>query len=502
MAVLLFPFRLLWSLFVILVPLLGVWVASSMMAYQNGPIWAIILIGALLFPIFPLLWELRAHTKYRRKIKDVEDPKPRLLSFWDRMTLRTLVLNGVFLAGLLSLFPQKGFTAISARGDWMLQNNQEEEAETARSILFASAEKLEWLYKLSMDNPYELSEDVKRDVVVKDTSKVKPPPTPSPKTNTWVKKPDPKNPVEKNPQPSSLYKVGRHQWPLEKGLHPVVVNMPNSVKTSPKDVATYIASKVSDPFMRVKALHDFVADRTAYDVAALKSIEARRPRPSQDAKTVFRDKKGVCEGYARLLAEMGKHTGDEIVYVVGVSRAGAERGSGVGHAWNGVKIEGSWYLIDATWNAGHVNGDTFTKKYKSDYLLTPPELFGINHLPDDPVWQLRKKPITRGEFIRQPAMSPKFYINGHAFVDKIRSQIDVKKTFTLKIKNPLGKRMAGIFVATPGQAKTRCKATTTRGITQLACTAPSSGQHKITIFSGPPRGTIWSVGGLKVNVSP
>ena len=90
MAALLLPFRLLWFLLVILVPLLGVWVASSMMAYQNGPIWAAVLIGALLFLVAPLLWQLRAHAKYRRKIKDVEQPTPRFLKFWDRMVLRTL----------------------------------------------------------------------------------------------------------------------------------------------------------------------------------------------------------------------------------------------------------------------------------------------------------------------------------------------------------------------------------------------------------------------------
>ena len=478
MAVLLFPFRLLWSLLVILVPLLGVWVASSMMAYQNGPIWAVVLIGALLFPIIPLLWELRAYTKYRKKIKDVEQPKPRFLNFWDRMTIRTLFLNALFLVSLLSLFPQQGFTAISARGDWMLQDNQSDEAKTARSILFASAEKLEWLYKLSMDNPYELSEEEKEDVVVKDTTKVKPPPPPK---NT-----------------SSGYKVGPYDWPLKKALHPVVVDMPESVKTNPETVAKYIASKVSDPYMRVKAIHDFVVDRTSYDVATLNSIKSGRARAAQDAQTVFNDRTGVCEGYARLMAEMGKHSGDEIVYIVGVSRDGAENGSGIGHAWNGVKIEDNWYLIDATWNAGFVNGDTFTKRYTNAYLLTPPELFGMSHLPDDSAWQLRQKPITRGEFIRQPSMEPDFYINGHTFVDNVRSQIDVKRTFSLKIKNPQGKRMAAKFKT---GSDTMCASATSASVTTLTCSAPSSGQFDLVLFSGPARGTIWSVGELKVNVS-
>ncbi len=39
-------------------PLLGVWVASSLPALRNGPVWLALLAGLLLFPVMPVAWEL------------------------------------------------------------------------------------------------------------------------------------------------------------------------------------------------------------------------------------------------------------------------------------------------------------------------------------------------------------------------------------------------------------------------------------------------------------
>ncbi|MEO0815430.1 MAG: hypothetical protein AAFY60_21405, partial [Myxococcota bacterium] len=49
----------------------------------------------------------------------------------------------------------------------------------------------------------------------------------------------------------------------------VVTSIPASAETDIESVAKYIAARESDPFMLVKALHDYVADRVAYDVAGV-----------------------------------------------------------------------------------------------------------------------------------------------------------------------------------------------------------------------------------------
>ena len=58
--------RLIWALFVISVPLAGIWIASSMAALSNSPIWVACLIGALAFPIIPIAWEILGELLRRR----------------------------------------------------------------------------------------------------------------------------------------------------------------------------------------------------------------------------------------------------------------------------------------------------------------------------------------------------------------------------------------------------------------------------------------------------
>ncbi|MCC5633752.1 hypothetical protein LC613_40755 [Nostoc sphaeroides CHAB 2801] len=46
-----------------LTPVLGVWLGSSLAAYNNRSTSLAVLAGVFLFPILPMLWELRAQSK-------------------------------------------------------------------------------------------------------------------------------------------------------------------------------------------------------------------------------------------------------------------------------------------------------------------------------------------------------------------------------------------------------------------------------------------------------
>src|SRR5438270_595806 len=71
-----------------------------------------------------------------------------------RIVLRTLALNALFLAALLGTRPSLAFTALSTRGDWMLDGHHDARANAMRALLFRAAGKLEWLYLLAHDNPF------------------------------------------------------------------------------------------------------------------------------------------------------------------------------------------------------------------------------------------------------------------------------------------------------------------------------------------------------------
>jgi transglutaminase-like putative cysteine protease len=519
---------------VIAVPFLGIWFASSIAAFVGGPIWAACATGLLLFPMLPLMWDWRATRKFEgrqtARKNEMLPPKKRVLTVGDRLILRTLLINSLFVAALLGLFPQKGFEALAVRGDWMLDGVDHAATDDLRAALHRGADGLEWLYLLSFENPYE---------AMVDESQV---PTPEPNefaarvtpTESQAEKPgsptgavveegkQTSEPIEvvepgstvvrpledqeidtlrhaTRKQPSGIQieylddtppdgsepsrresdtrTAGDVRWPVASKLHPLVSNMPDHVKSSYRSVARHIAANASNPTDRIKALHDFVADRTAYDVPALRSGDF----PNQDAETVFQTQKAVCAGYANLLEAMAKVTGDQIVVVSGVTRKHTGEISPGGHAWNAAKIGGRWYLLDPTWNAGYVSGDTFTKKYKTDYFFSPPQVFGMDHFPKDPAWQLRRHSISRSEFMRQPNLRPNFFAHGLHLRDPRRAQVDSGKNFIARIDNPRNRRVAATIAPAGKSEKTRCAVSGTTDVT-IKCPV-DQGENQVTLFA-------------------
>jgi hypothetical protein len=92
--------------------------------------------------------------------------------------------------------------------------------------------------------------------------------------------------------------------------------------------------------------------------------------------------------------------------------------------------------MDVTWDAGYVEGPTFTKRYQTDYFLTPAEVFGLDHYPREDRWQLRAVPLSRGDFLRQPLVTPGFRAQGMRMVWPDRSQITVSDDLWITIENP------------------------------------------------------------------
>ncbi|WP_298909488.1 hypothetical protein [uncultured Nostoc sp.] len=108
-----------------LTPVLSVWLASSLAAYNNRSTSLAVLAGVFLFPVFPLLWELWAQSKRSKGSRS----KKRILTWGDHLTLRTLVINFVAIAALLVWQPRLSFVALSTRGYWMLGDLQGQTAQ-------------------------------------------------------------------------------------------------------------------------------------------------------------------------------------------------------------------------------------------------------------------------------------------------------------------------------------------------------------------------------------
>ena len=301
---------------------------------------------------------------------------------------------------------------------------------------------------------------------------------------TWIEK----------PAPSS--KTG--YWYLQnKNLHPAVVNMPPEVEVSIESVAKYIATQESDPYLRIKALHDYVADRVAYDAESYFAGKY----PPQDAETVFQTHKGVCYGYARLFMALGQAIGEDIAVIVGKSRTQVSDWDGQSHAWNAVKIQGTWYLLDATWDSGYVDRSGFTKRYRTDYLLTPPQILAISHLPFNRDWQLLTNPLSQEDFLDQPMMQPRFFAEGLKLLKPTSSQIDVLGMATIEIDNPNHRSIAASFSRKGESDSSICQVEHSIS-TNIWCEFPDPGTYEVDLFtSAKYRGAYHYVGRFEFNYS-
>jgi transglutaminase/protease-like cytokinesis protein 3 len=272
-----------------------------------------------------------------------------------------------------------------------------------------------------------------------------------------------------------------------------VAALPADAETSIASVARYLARQERDPWMRVKALHDYVADRVSYDVEAYRAGKY----PPQDAETVFRTRRSVCAGYANLMAAMGDATGDEIVVVGGDARTDGRDLTGEGHAWNAARIGGLWTLLDATWDAGAVDGDRFLKGYSTEYLFTPPEVQGLSHFPKDAQWQLRHPPLSRGEFLRQPLMHPRFFAEGFTLVSPDRPQVTVDRVLEAAIRNPRRRYVLADYERREGTMRSDCQVDQGESVA-VRCALPEEGTYRVRLLSNGERyGTYHYVGEIE-----
>lgn len=94
-----------------------------------------------------------------------------------------------------------------------------------------------------------------------------------------------------------------------------------------------IGEQVSE-YEKVKAVYETIILNTDYDLEA---------PDNQNIYSVFVGKASVCQGYAKAVQYLLNRLQVECLFVLG----GVDNGEK--HAWNMVKVDGSYYHLDATW---------------------------------------------------------------------------------------------------------------------------------------------------------
>lgn len=105
-------------------------------------------------------------------------------------------------------------------------------------------------------------------------------------------------------------------------------------------------------YMKYRSIYQYIVDNVSYDEDAYAFLRTNGHIQSQMPYTAYAalmNGKAVCAGYSRLFYAMCKYVGLPVEYASGT--ANGRNGWG-NHAWNFVKLNGEWYQVDVTWDAG------------------------------------------------------------------------------------------------------------------------------------------------------
>lgn len=155
--------------------------------------------------------------------------------------------------------------------------------------------------------------------------------------------------------PYIMYVAGFQYYPKEKILtidftetKERIAENQKKVQAEAKKIVGSIVKNSMSPREKLEAINKFIVDNVSYDYEALGAVDNPiKVAEYKDAWTAYGalfEKQVVCGGYAMLFSTLAREAGLESVYVSGYV------GEMTLHAWNMVKIDGKWVVVDTTWN--------------------------------------------------------------------------------------------------------------------------------------------------------
>ncbi len=202
-------------------------------------------------------------------------------------------------------------------------------------------------------------------------------------------------------------------------------------------LAAHLARAGSTRQLKVRAIYTWVAHNLRYDAALFEAnkhklniVEADRaandPRiGGQAAEVVLRERKALCLGYSHLVTALCSQMGIPAITVNGIARSRhqplpAAALAGPNHAWNVVRTEAGWQLMDATWAAGFLSpAGQFVQQFSDSLFAPDPAKFGATHWPSDPAYQLLASPQAKAAFLAQAPSAKGAPWQGYAFADTL-----------------------------------------------------------------------------------
>jgi transglutaminase/protease-like cytokinesis protein 3 len=190
------------------------------------------------------------------------------------------------------------------------------------------------------------------------------------------------------------------------------------------DLTTFAEKNIKNKEQLAKFFYYWIGSNIKYDHKSLKeknngAITLEEYSKRQDVFEVYKNRKGVCAGYAKLYQwfldwvdieteVISGHIRDQRNHYVELESDGI-----YSHAWNAIKLNDKWSLVDTTW------GTSNEESQSEFYFDIKPEWLIITHYPEKDEWQLLDKPLNLKEFNNSKFIKPVWFHLGFEEVPKL-----------------------------------------------------------------------------------
>ena len=168
------------------------------------------------------------------------------------------------------------------------------------------------------------------------------------------------------------------------------VNIPIAETYSTSSIAKFIQANYNTDREKLLAIYSWITANIEYNKDSM-FFRYWGEDPERKLVSVLKNRKGVCENFASLLAVIATKCGIPAYSVNGYTKMNGFV-NWQGHSWCAVYLDKEWFFCDPTWDYGRGN--------TTYYFLIEPEYFINTHMPFDPLWQLLDHPVSNREFSR------------------------------------------------------------------------------------------------------
>ena len=209
----------------------------------------------------------------------------------------------------------------------------------------------------------------------------------------------------------------------------------------PNENLATITENITHPFFgkeeKARAIYYWITHHITIDPKATKRNDQRKIKPEE----IIQLRATTPLGFSLLFQEMCSQANIRCLSVDGYTRNNVDDIGNppeeINHSWNVVQLgqgPDAWFYVDAAKGSGSLDKrmTTFIPNFNSNYFFTNPEVFNMDHYPDNEAWRLGIGPKSLSAFNALPVI----YSYGNALgINKTEpktGKIKTKTTSTVK----------------------------------------------------------------------